>query len=149
MYNFLFFVVFTLVLLLLICWQTYLSLLFVAQKVAKRHSTDKIIAFSELRLRSFTICKLQACIVLTCTNFHPLLCSGILVNQNILRSAFVCRQLSLESHGSVKFGHTLCVRKFASLFRVFLQPLPVILTVLYFWKISFAMVIANLCNIFF
>ena len=37
---------------LLICWQTYLSLLFAAQKVAKRHSTDKI--------------------------SHSLLCSGIL-----------------------------------------------------------------------
>ena len=57
--------------------------------------------------------------------------------QNILRSAFVCRQLSLESHGSVKFGHTSCVRKLASLFLVFLQPLPVILTVLYFYEITF------------
>ena len=66
--------------------------------------------------------------------------------QNILRSSLACRQLSLESHGSVKFGHTSCVRKFASLFRVFLQPLPVILTVLYFVEITFAMVIANLCN---
>ena len=63
--------------------------------------------------------------------------------QNILRSAFVCRQLSLERHGSVKFGHTLCVRKFASLFRVFLQPLPVILTVLYFYEITFVQDFAN------
>ena len=131
MYNFVFFVVFTIILLLLICWRLFLSLLFVAQKVAKRHSTDKIIAFSELRLRSFTICKLS----LHSTHLHELSLSSLLRNfakQNILRSAFVCRQLSLERHGSVKFGHTLCARKFASLFRVFLRPLPVILTVLYF-----------------
>ena len=83
---------------------------------------------------------------LHCTHLHELSLSSLLRNfakQNILRSAFVCRQLSLESHGSVKFGHTLCVRKFASLFRVFLQPLPVILTVLYFWEISFVQDFAN------
>ena len=112
-----FFVVFTLVLLLLISWQTYLSLLFTAQKVAKRHSTDKIIAFSELRLRSFTICKLQACIVLTCTNFHPLLCSGILQSKiSFVRRSFA-GNYPLKATGVSNLA-TLCVSENLPLFSV-------------------------------
>ena len=61
--------VFIIILLLLICRLLFLSLLFVAQKVTKRHSIDKIshsllcsqifasenIAFGELRLRSLQV----------------------------------------------------------------------------------------------
>ena len=70
--------VFTLNLLLLIYRPLFLSLLFVAQKVTKRHSTDKISRHS--------------------------LCSRIFGNENIPRSAAPCRQLPLDSRGMCKFG---------------------------------------------
>ena len=60
--------VFTIILLLQFYWSLFISLLFVAQKVTKRHSIDKI--------------------------SHSLLGSQTFENENIPRSSLVCRQLS-------------------------------------------------------
>ncbi len=78
-------VVFTLVFLLQIYRQLFLSHPFGAQKGAKGTAQNKI--------------------------SRRILCSGIFVNENIPRSSAPCRQLSLESRGSVKFGRTLKVRQ--------------------------------------
>ena len=82
---------FTLILLLLISWQTYLSLLFVAQKVAKRHSTDKI--------------------------SHFLLCSGILQSKiSFVRRSFA-GNFPLKDTGVSNLA-TLCVSENLPLFSV-------------------------------
>ena len=107
-------VVFTLNLLLQCYWQFALSLLFVAQKVTKRHSTDKI--------------------------SHSLLGSRIFASENIPRSSFACRQLFPQKDyaGVCKFSRTKCVKKTFTLFSApFLRSLPVILTTLYLLKVTF------------
>ena len=51
--------------------------------------------------------------------------------ENIPRSVAPCRQLTLDSRGSVKFGHAYSASEnIHTLFRASLQPLPVILTAL-------------------
>ena len=91
MYNFVFSVLFTLVLLLLISWLLFLSLLFVAQKVAKRPSTDKI--------------------------SHSLLCSGILQSKiSFVRRSFA-GNFPLKATGVSNLA-TLCVSENLPLFSV-------------------------------
>ena len=86
-------------------------------KGCKRHSTEKISRF--------------------------LLCSRIFAYENIPRSSFACRQLSLDSRGLHKFGRALRVRKLAHLFRAYRRTLPVILTVLYFFEVTVAVLNAK------
>ena len=79
--------VFTLNLLLLIYRPLFLSLLFVAQKVTKRHSADKI--------------------------SHSLLGSQIFASENVPRSSLACRQLSPQKDyaGVCKFSRATARQK--------------------------------------
>ena len=107
--------VFTIILLLQFYWSFFLSLLFVAQKVTKRHSTDKI--------------------------SYSLLGSRIFASENIPRSSIACRQLSPQKDyaGVCKFSSVRRAKKLTHSYpRLLLRPLPVILTVLYFFE-------SNLC----
>ena len=88
---FVFFVLFTLVILLLISWQSFLSLLFAAQKVAKRHSTDKI--------------------------SHSLLCSGILQSKISFVRRLFAGNFPLKATGVSNLA-TLCVSENLPLFSV-------------------------------
>ena len=99
--------------------QLFLSLLFVARKVSKR---------AQRRTKS---------VVTTFAHEFSL-------DENVPRSVAPCRQLTLDSRGSVKFGHAYCASEnIPTLFRASLQPLPVILTALYFLKVTVAIINSN------